>query len=77
MRCGKLGDTTVCGDGLLQLCSQCPVAAVQCQEFQHDYRGSTRVGTWVCLQCGATKSSQAISTAVVSADQTPTTDWYC
>ena len=76
MRCGHLTTTRRYGSGLLALCDACPLAPVVCPEYQHEWRGSRTPGTWVCLTCGQTKTSQAISTAVVRGGPTrrrPTT----
>jgi ribosomal protein L37AE/L43A len=67
MRCSRLGPTRPAGSGLLHLCAACPLEPA-CGEYQHTYVGSAQPGLWVCLRCGSTLESVAISPAPVVTD---------
>jgi hypothetical protein len=60
-RCGVVTDTFSYASEVLVLCARCPRQDA-CSEYQHAYRGTQVPGQWVCLTCGATLTSVAIST---------------
>lgn len=62
MRCHALRPTHAYGAlDLLQLCEACALAP-PCAEFQHQYVGSARSGTHVCLRCAGILESQPPTT---------------
>ena len=77
MRCYTLGPTTRKGPSPhLLLCATCDVTAF-CGEYHHQFQGSPIPGTWVCVDCGATLGSQALTTTRVEANQAPAYDYDC
>ena len=73
-RCHRVTDSL--SVGVLRLCSLCGLKP-PCGEYQHDYGATATPGQWVCLRCGSTLASQALSTEVVLAPQAPYMDFDC
>ena len=66
-RCAILSDAVREVQPGLALCPACPLTP-SCGEWQHVYRGNAVVfGSWVCVQCGTTLTSEKIRSDPVSA----------
>lgn len=77
MRCGKLEHLFSNDPAKLRwLCMPCidlSTTSTPCPDFHHDYRGSQRPGTWICMKCPSTVESQKITSTPI--DVTPTYDY--